>query len=180
MIAGSAPSRSRLRSTSGRAASMSSISCVSVAPPMRPDTTAPRTQRPPTTGTTKVCEKPTLTTMPSVRPWAKSTRDAESTTQHLGTRHLARSRRTARWNRRRSSCSCAAAMRKGSATMAAAAAESAARGQPPVNVGPGERDSARRSLCMAAEMNDAMHASAPGLQICSCAHFGLSAKPYLA
>eukprot|EP00964_Phaeocystis_antarctica_P007084 scaffold3838_cov65-Phaeocystis_antarctica.AAC.5 len=30
------------------------------------------------------CEKPTLTTMPSVRPWAKSTSDAESTTQHLG------------------------------------------------------------------------------------------------
>eukprot|EP00964_Phaeocystis_antarctica_P007083 scaffold3838_cov65-Phaeocystis_antarctica.AAC.4 len=56
VIAGSAPSRSRLRSTSGRAASTSSISCVSVAPPTRPDTTAPRTQRPPTTGTTKVCD----------------------------------------------------------------------------------------------------------------------------
>ena len=64
--------------------------------------------------------------------------------------------------------------------MAAAAPEFAARGQPPVKVGPGERDFARRSLCRAAEMNEAMQASAPGLHICSCAHFGLSAKPYLA
>ena len=55
--------------------------CVSVMPPTGHTFTASRFTWPPSTGTTKVTPKPTLTTTPEVSELAKRQSDAESTTQ---------------------------------------------------------------------------------------------------